>query len=718
MNYEGQTMRCQTLEGTLAELTFDSKMDSVNKFDRRTLTELREVVDQLQANPAVQGLLITSAKNVFIVGADITEFLDYFDNPPEEIFQWLRTANAIFSDLEDLDFPSVTALNGYALGGGLELALATTYRVMSTQAKIGQPEVKLGIIPGFGGTVRLPRLIGADNAIEWIAGGKEYGAKVAFQNGVVEAAVPAEQLRAAALHLLKRAVSGQLDWKAKRQEKLQGLNLNQIEGLMVFEGSKLFVSGQAGPHYPAPFKAVEVMQASATQPRAQALEAEHQGFVELAKHPVAGNLVTVFLNDQYLKKSAKKHQKMARPIQAAAVVGAGIMGGGIAYQSAYKGTPIVMKDIEAEALRLGLAESAKLLNNQVARGRIDAEKMAAILNNIQGTLSYDALQGADFVVEAVVENLAVKQAVLAEVEGVLAEKATLTSNTSTLSISQLAKALKRPEQFCGMHFFNPVHRMPLVEVIRGEKTSESAIAQTVGYALALGKSPLVVHDCPGFLVNRILAPYFAGFVGLLNHGVDFRRIDKLMEKFGWPMGPAYLLDVIGLDTAYHVEGVMAAGFPDRMQGQSPSAAKMMYENQRYGQKNGQGFYAYVPDPQGKPKKMADPSVEALLQTLVTEKLDVTDEEIVERMMIPMILESSRCLEDKIVHSPQAVDMGCVYGIGFPPHRGGLLKYADSLGLAPLCEKAKKYGTTPLYTPTEQIKALAKAGQGFYHLSSN
>lgn len=715
MNYEGQTMRCQTIEDSIAELTFDSKVDSVNKFDQRTLLELREVVDQLQRDSNVQGLLVTSAKNVFIVGADITEFLNYFDSPTEEIFQWLRTANKVFSDLEDLDFPSVTALNGYALGGGLEMALATTYRVISTQAKVGQPEVKLGIIPGFGGTVRLPRIIGADNAIEWIAGGKEYDAKAAFQQGVVEAAVPPEKLRAAALHMLQRAISGQLDWKAKRQEKLQGLNLNQIEGLMVFEGGKIFVGGQAGPNYPAPAKAVEVMQTSAGQTRADALETEHRGFVELAKHPVAGNLVTVFLNDQYLKKSAKKHQKAARPIQSAAVLGAGIMGGGIAYQSAYKGTPIVMKDIDAEALRVGLAESAKLLNNQVTRGRLNAPKMATILNNIQGTLSYDALKSADFVVEAVVENFAVKQSVLAEVEEVIAENAILTSNTSTLSITQLAKALKRPEQFCGMHFFNPVHRMPLVEVIRGEKTNDSAIAQTVGYALAMGKSPLVVNDCPGFLVNRILAPYFAGFVGLLNNGVDFHRIDKLMEKFGWPMGPAYLLDVIGLDTAYHVEDVMAAGFPDRMQGQGQSAAALMYENHRYGQKNGQGFYAYAPDPKGRMKKTADSTVKELLQSLVTEPLEVADEEIVERMMIPMILESSRCLEDKIVHSAQEVDMGCVYGIGFPPYRGGLLKYADSLGLEALCEKAKKYGASPLYTPTEQIEALAKAGQGFYHL---
>lgn len=714
MNYEGQTMTCQTVEDNIAELTFDSKLDSVNKFDRRTLSELRTVVDQLQADDSLQGLLVTSTKNVFIVGADITEFLSYFESPEEEILEWLQSANATFSDIEDLPFPSVTAINGYALGGGLEMGLATTYRVMSTQAKVGQPEVKLGLIPGFGGTVRLPRVIGADNAIEWIAAGKEYDAVVAFQNGVVETAVAPEHLRAAALHLLRRAMCGQLDWKAKRQEKLNPLNLNQIEGLMVFEGGKVFVGGEAGPHYPAPTKAVEVMQASATQTRQKALENEHKGFVELAKHPVAGNLVTLFLNDQYLKKSARKYQKTATPIKSAAVLGAGIMGGGIAYQSAYKGTPIVMKDIHAETLNAGLSESAKLLNNQISRGRLDAAKMAKILNNIQGTLSYDAVAGVEIVVEAVVENFKVKQSVLAEVEGVISENATLTSNTSTLSITKLAEALQRPEQFCGMHFFNPVHRIPLVEVIRGEKTGEHAIAQTVGYALAMGKSPLVVNDCPGFLVNRILAPYFIGFVGLLRNGVDFRRIDKLMETFGWPMGPAYLLDVIGLDIAYHAEEVMANGFPDRMTVEGLSAVALMYENKRYGQKNGQGFYAYTPDKKGRLKKTTDAKVDELLQTLVTRKIEVTDEEIVERLMIPMIIESSRCLEDKIVNSSQAVDMGCIYGLGFPPYRGGLLKYADSLGLAELCQKAEKYAVShPLYVPTAQIKTLAQTGKRFY-----
>ncbi len=717
MKYDGQKIRCQSIEDNIVELTFDAKGASVNKFDRQTLAELREVVDQLQADSSVQGLLVTSGKGVFIVGADITEFLEYFATPKEEILKWIKSANAIFSDLEDLNFPSVTAINGFALGGGFEVALATAFRVMSTKARVGQPEVKLGIIPGFGGTARLPRVIGADNAIEWIAMGKEYNAEVAFQTGAVDAAVAPEKLREAATHMLKRAISGGLDWQARQQEKRDPLKLNQIEGLMVFKGAAAFISGQAGPNYPAPLKAVEVMEAGATQGREKALEKENQGFADLAKDPVAGNLVSVFLNDQSLKKIAKKFQKAASPINSAAVIGAGIMGGGIAYQSASKGTPIVMKDINMEAVNAGLSEAAKLLNKQIARGRLTPEKMAKTLNMIQGTLSYEAIKNVDIVVEAVVENLQIKKSVLAEIENLLREDTVLTSNTSTLSITKLAEDLKRPELFCGMHFFNPVHRMPLVEVIRGEKTSDRAVAQAVGYAASMGKSPLVVNDCPGFLVNRILAPYFAGFMGLLSNGIDFQRIDKLMEIFGWPMGPAYLLDVIGLDTAYHVEEVMSAGFPDRMKNEEKTASGIMYENERYGQKNGKGFYGYTMDKKGRPKKSADPAVPELLQPLVKHKMEATDEEIIKRMMLPMIIESSRCLEENIVNSPQEVDMGCIYGIGFPPYRGGLMKYADSLGMAALCEKAEKYAAaSPLYQPTEQIRRLAKEGKGFYDQS--
>ena len=714
MIYEGKAITVKALESGIVELNFDLKGESVNKFNRLTLTDLRQAVDAIKADGSIKGVIVTSGKDVFIVGADITEFVDNFKLPDEELVAGNLEANKIFSDFEDLAVPTVVAINGIALGGGFEMCLAGDYRVMADSAKIGLPEVKLGIYPGFGGTVRLPRVIGTDNAVEWIASGKENKAADALKVGAVDAVVTADKLQAAALDLVKRAISGELDFKAKRQPKLEKIKLNAIEQMMCFETAKGFVAGQAGPNYPAPVEAIKTIQKAANFGRDKALEVEAAGFVKLAKTSVAESLIGLFLNDQELKKKAKDYDAIAKDVKLAAVLGAGIMGGGIAYQSASKGTPIMMKDIREEGIQMGLNEASKLLGGRVSKGRMTPAKMAEALNAIRPTMSYGDFGNVDIVVEAVVENPKVKQIVLAEVEGYVKEDAILTSNTSTISISLLAQALKRPENFCGMHFFNPVHMMPLVEVIRGEKSSEVAVATTVAYAKKMGKTPVVVNDCPGFLVNRVLFPYFGGFAKLVSAGVDFVRIDKVMEKFGWPMGPAYLMDVVGIDTGHHGRDVMADGFPDRMKDDRRSAVDALYEADRLGQKNGKGFYAYEMDKRGKPKKVADPVALDVLKPVIYEQREVTDEDIINWMMIPLCLETVRCLEDGIVETAAEADMGLIYGIGFPPFRGGALRYIDSVGVAEFVALADKYADLgALYFPTEKLREMAKNGQKFF-----
>ncbi|MDO8696917.1 MAG: multifunctional fatty acid oxidation complex subunit alpha [Pseudomonadales bacterium RIFCSPLOWO2_12_59_9] len=714
MIYEGKAITVKALESGIVELNFDLKGESVNKFNRLTLTDLRQAVDAIKADGSIKGVVVSSGKDVFIVGADIAEFVDTFKLPEEELVAGSLETNKIFSDFEDLGVPTVVAINGIALGGGFEMCLAADYRVMSEKAVIGLPEVKLGIYPGFGGTVRLPRVIGTDNAIEWIASGKENKADAALKVGAVDAVVAPAKLLEAALDLVKRAISGELDFKAKRQPKLEKIKLNAIEQMMAFETAKGFVAGQAGPNYPAPVEAIKTIQKAANLGRDKALEVEAAGFVKLAKTSVAESLIGLFLNDQELKKKAKDYDAIAKEVKLAAVLGAGIMGGGIAYQSASKGTPIMMKDIREEGIQLGLNEASKLLSGRVAKGRLTADKMAQALNAIRPTMSYGDFGNVDIVVEAVVENPKVKQIVLAEVEGFVREDAILTSNTSTISISLLAQALKRPENFCGMHFFNPVHMMPLVEVIRGEKSSEVAVATTVAYAKKMGKTPVVVNDCPGFLVNRVLFPYFGGFARLVSAGVDFVRIDKVMEKFGWPMGPAYLMDVVGIDTGHHGRDVMAEGYPDRMKDDRRSAIDALYEADRLGQKNGKGFYAYEMDKRGKQVKVADPVALEVLKPVIYEQREVTDEDIINWMMIPLCLETIRCLEDGIVDTAAEADMGLIYGIGFPPFRGGALRYVDSIGVAEFVALADKYADLgALYFPTEKLREMAKNGQKFF-----
>ena len=713
MAYTGSRITLQVV-GNTAILTFDNQNESVNKFDQGTLQELREVTDLLKANNDLTGLLVKSGKKDFIVGADITEFGALFQGTEEQLLSWMTQANAIFNDLEDLPFPSVTLINGTALGGGFEMALSTDYRVMTEKASIGLPEVKLGICPGFGGTVRLPRLVGADNAIEYIAGGRTIKPADALKMSAVDAVVAPEFLDEAGESLLAQARAGAYDWQARRAQKKGKLQLGPVEQMMSFMTAKGFIAGQAGKHYPAPLEVVKIIEKGASKERDAALQAEAKGFVKLAKTEVADSLIGLFLNDQLIKKKSKAAAKVSREVKRAAVLGAGIMGGGIAYQSASKGTAIIMKDINEAALELGLNEANKLLGKQITRKKITTEELGATLGRIRPTLSYGDFGDVDIVVEAVVENEKIKGIVLAEVEAACPEGAVITSNTSSISITRLAQNLKHPENFCGMHFFNPVHRMPLVEVIRGEQSSEEAIATTVAYATSMGKTAIVVGDCPGFLVNRVLFPYFAGFQILVSQGVDFKRIDKLMEGFGWPMGPAYLMDVVGIDTAHHVGEVLADGYPDRMKFDVTSSLDVMYKAGRYGQKNGQGYYVYTPDKKGKPKKAVDDSVTELLAPIQSAAIELTDEEIIDRMMIPMVIETARCLEEGIVATPNEADMGLIMGIGFPPFRGGALKYADMMGLSVLCEKAQALAPLgTLYEPTERMLEMAKLGETYY-----
>lgn len=712
MLFQGDSLSAELLDGGIVEFKFDAQ-GSVNKFDQATFKEFIAVIDAINNCAEAKGVLVTSGKSNFIVGADITEFLTTFKKPVEELIPWIKNGSDVFDAFEDINVPTVVALNGFALGGGCEMSLACDYRVADTSVSIGLPEVKLGLMPGFGGTVRLPRIIGADNAIEWMSTGKAHKPEQALAIGVLDAVVEPENLRTAALSVLNEAIAGKLDWRKKRQAKLEPLKLSPTESVMTFNTCKAMVAAKAGKHYPAPMATINVIEAAAGLDRAGAMALENEGFAQLAKTDAATAQIGLFLADQVVKGKAKKAGKLAsKQVERAAVLGAGIMGGGIAYQSAYKGTPIVMKDINNEALDLGLTTAAGILTKLADQGRIDARKMAGVLNNITPTLSYEGVKDVDVVVEAVVENPKVKGIVLAEVEQAVADDTIITSNTSTISIDLLAQSVKRKDKFCGMHFFNPVHKMPLVEVIRGKETSDETIATVVAYAAKMGKSPIVVNDCPGFYINRVLFPYFAGFSQLVLEGADFTQVDKVMEKdFGWPMGPAYLLDVVGIDTADHCTGVMSEGFPTRMAKIDNDPVSKLYQASRLGQKNGSGFYDYGKDKRGKPTKAASGAAYELFN------LDVKSfdkEEIIARLMVPMVNEVIRCLEEGVVDTAAEADMGLIYGLGFPPFRGGPIRYLETLGLDNFIAMADKYAHLgEIYQVTDGLRQMAAQGKSYF-----
>lgn len=711
--YQGQALRLIKLDSGLVDLELDLNGSSVNKLNQQTLTELSEAVAVLKDSPEVKGLLISSAKSAFVVGADITEFVESFSMSDEQLTSWVSKTNDLFCELENLPYPSVAAINGMALGGGFELALSADFRVLADNAKVGLPEVNLGLCPGWGGTVRLSRLIGITDALAWTVAGRPQKAAVAKASGAVDRVVSADTLREESLELLKQAVNGDICYtenSARKQQQRRDSDAlaEEVQQLQQSYARKL------NPDYPAATTILAAVSKHIALPFEAALAVETASFVKLAKSDAAKSLIGLFLNDQMLKKQAKSWLQQARPVQQSAVLGAGIMGGGVAYQSASTGTPIIMKDINDDALQLGSKTATKLLDKQIEKGRLDETGKARILDLIKPTLNYNDFTAVDLVVEAVVENPKVKVAVLADVEQHVSERAVLASNTSTISIDLLAESVQRPEQFCGMHFFNPVHLMPLVEIIRGSKTSDETIATTVAYAATMGKTPIVVNDCPGFLVNRILFPYFNGFNRLLLDGVDFLRIDRVMEQFGWPMGPAYLADVVGIDTMVHADEVMQQGFPERMGHDGETIVEALLAADCLGQKNGKGFYQYGVDESGRRFKEASGLANKLIVARVNQSVEVTDQEIIDRMMIPLCLEAARCLEDGIVGTAAEVDMGLILGLGFPRFRGGPLRYIDTVGLDEFARKVQQHQQHGgLYQLPEDFVARQKSGMRYF-----
>ena len=714
--FEGKTLSLTRLENDYAEIKFDSYSGSVNKFDKETLGDLRQAVDSLKQQQGIKGLLVTSGKSVFVVGADITEFKNMFSASKEQFVEAAQVVNGLFSEIEDLPYPSVAVINGFALGGGFEICLACDCRVISSKAAVGLPETGLGIIPGWGGTVRLPRLIGYTASVDWIVSGGQQKPAAAQQAGAVDVIAEPEKVRAESLKVLQEMVDGTRDYQARRLQKTSPLTLSDADIEAVSSNYRAAVVGKLGSHYPAQLKAIDLVTGAAGLGRDEAIKSENLAFYELSQTAQARALVGLFLSEQYVVKQAKNRAVAHKPspIKVAGVIGAGIMGGGIAYQNAIRGYPVVMKDIADPALDLGIQEASKLLEKSVKRGKLSKEGAAEILAKITPTLEDSAIADCDMLVEAVVELESVKKQVLPGIESQVSATAVITSNTSTISINRLAVSLERPENFCGMHFFNPVHAMKLVEIIRGENTSDQTIAAVCNYALGLGKKPIVVNDCPGFLVNRVLFAMTFGLEILLKEGADFQQVDKVMEAWGLPMGPAYLMDVIGIDTIIHCYSSMIEGLPERFVKGDHWPTETIFKADRLGQKNGLGYYKYELNEKGKPAKLVDPDAVALLESIAGPAHQVDANEIVDRLLISMAMEMVRCLEEGIVASPEEADMALIYGVGFPAFHGGICRWMDEVGLQEICDRGDRYvSVSELYRPTDKLRAMAANGETLY-----
>jgi 3-hydroxyacyl-CoA dehydrogenase/enoyl-CoA hydratase/3-hydroxybutyryl-CoA epimerase/3-hydroxyacyl-CoA dehydrogenase/enoyl-CoA hydratase/3-hydroxybutyryl-CoA epimerase/enoyl-CoA isomerase len=703
----------------VAVLAINDPNKGANVLSRSVLAELEQHLDALAARKGVAGLVFRSTKpGNFIAGADLREFLADIDAPSEKIIEISRRGQQLFGRLSKLPFVTVAAIDGLCLGGGAELAVWCDRRLMaaSNQTQFGFPEVKLGLFPGWGGTARLPRIVGLSNAVEMITSSESIDANAAYAMGLADTVETApnksetDPLLAAAISLI-RAEQKSKSYLADRKRWAGPIEISETELGFLGVTASAYIQGQTKGNYPAPLAALEILLGAAGVDVEAACKMEAEGFAPLFGSQVNRSLLNVFfLQDANKKGTGAAAGAKARDIRTASVVGAGTMGQGIAAANVKRGIPVALGDTTPEAVARGIqGVIAEASYNKQTKGP-DAQKAIELAPLIQGALSDAQLAKADIVVEAIFENAEVKRQLFSRIEPLLAPSAILCSNTSTIPITELAAGLARPAQFCGLHFFNPVRMMPLVEVIRGRKTSDDTIATAVAYARRLGKSPIVVNDGPGFLVNRVLLPYMNEALLLLEEGATIREVDRAATAFGMPMGPIALYDTVGLDVAVHAGGVMHAAFPDRVKPSTILPA--MVEAKRLGKKVGRGFFDYA----GKKKDRGEESAEtrAIVDRLRTDTRKFSPEEISDRLLLPMLLEATRILEDGVAAGVRDVDLALILGIGFPPFRGGLFFWADALGAKAILERLTKY--EPLgkrFESTKTLRETATSKKKFY-----
>ncbi|MGB5326040.1 MAG: 3-hydroxyacyl-CoA dehydrogenase NAD-binding domain-containing protein [Pseudomonadales bacterium] len=717
--YNGKKISVIKAANDHAEMVFDAADALVNVFDEATVTELAEAITVLEQRNDIRGLLISSAKSSFIVGADIKGFNDSFVLPDAQLRKRFDVNTINLNRLEALPFPTVVAIDGYALGGGLVFCLACDYRVMSNRARIGLPETGLGIVPVWGGMVRLPRIATLGLACDWISSAQHHDAETALKNRVIDEVTSAKDLRSEAEKLLNYAKEHAAEVTQRRAIKQAPLEIDPLQADAEAAAVRAVLRRRM-PHHIAPAAAVDLLVESANCDAKETLAREADLFIKLCKTDQARALIGNFLNRQHVTKVASDYAGQSTfTVKRVAVIGAGIMGGGIACQNALSNIPVVLKDIDNEALASGVAEASRLLDKRVIQGKLSEVGKRASLEKIVPTLDNGEIEQADLCIETVVEQPAIKAPLLAELDALLPGEAILCSNTSTISITRLASALQHPARFAGLHFFNPVPSMQLVEVIRAEATAEPTIAALVAYVLALGKMPVVVNDCPAFLVNRVLYPYLRAFDQLLLEGADYEQVDRIMQGWGWPMGPAWLVDVIGIDTVDQCMGLLDEAVPERMARLPDAPTHLLFAAGLRGQKTAAGFYCYGNNEYGKPTRVANDKAKALINRHIAAskkaaKANFSDEVILQRCMLPMAIEMSRCIEEKIVASAAEADMAVLYGIGMPDFRGGLLRWMDELGLDAICAMADRYRNLgEPYRPTEQMRAMASSGARYY-----
>jgi len=698
-------------ENGIAHLIMDVVGDTMNTLKAEFAEQITKVLAEIKLDKTITGLVLCSGKqDSFVAGADINMINDC--TTKEAVISLSRQGQMIFSQIEQLNIPVVAAINGTCLGGGLELAMACHVRVCSdnTKTALGVPEVQLGLLPGSGGTQRLPKLVGVQKALDLMLTGKQLRAKQALKIGLVDDVVPHSILIETAE---KMALSG----KFKRKVKFKSTLVNKfLEGTamgrgIVYKQAEKSVLSKTKGNYPAPIKIIKCVKMGTEQSAAKGYQLEAESFSELAMTSESAQLRNIFFATTEMKKEQGVMGVMPNEIKKAGILGGGLMGGGIAFVTATKANiPARIKDIGHEGISHALKYSFDLLNKKVTRRFIRKSEMQKKMSMITGTVNYSGFKNIDIVVEAVFENLELKQNMVVEIEKNTNNETIFASNTSSLPIGNIAAKAARPENVIGLHYFSPVDKMPLVEIIPHATTSDQTISTTVAFAKKQGKTPIVVQDKAGFYVNRILAPYMNEAALLLLAGEPIDKVDNALVSFGFPVGPMQLLDEVGIDVGAKIGPILQAELGERFA--APPTFTKLLEDGRLGKKVKKGFYLY-----GKQAKTGKKQVDESIYTLLSVKpgSSLSSEDIAKRCTYMMLNEAARCVDEGIVRNARDGDIGAIFGIGFPPFLGGPLRHIDKIGaqslVAQLTQWSAQYGER--YTPCEALVSMAENGTSYY-----
>ena len=695
----------------LLQVRIDRQDKSANALSKTMLEELERLVAEIKRNSDVRGVMFLSGKKGnFIVGADVTEMKSMSGGA--EAAELSKLGQRVFEQLEALHVPTVALISGACLGGGLEFAMSCRYRIADDHAKtlLGLPEVKLGLIPGWGGTVRLPKLVGLLEALPMILTGRMLSGRQARSKGLVHDMVPVEALPFVGEQLLRTVMKfGTASTIFTRPKRPLAARLTEAFPPLrkfAFNKAEGKVRHETKGHYPAPLAAIEALRAGFRQHPAVGFAAESAAIGRLADSPVTRECLRLF----FLQEDAKKPQEFADiatpPITDAAVLGAGAMGAGIALLMAQKGIWTRLKDIKPEFLAKGIATARKLIKSDLQRKRITPLQASDSLDRLRPTTDYAGLKNADLIIEAIVESLPIKQQVFRDLAEATSSTTVLATNTSSLLVSEIAQGIPHPERIVGLHFFNPPHQMPLVEIVRTVHTSSAALATAFALTQRLGKTAVIVKDCPGFLVNRLLSPYMNEAGWLLLEVSDPLELDRAAVAFGMPMGPLELTDLVGLEVGQHVAANMHAAYGERMlpaplwaalkeiSVTEPSAAKSLLIGK------------------GAKKKLNPAVLRAIAKVRQSGSFTVpggtlSREELTQRMIFPLINEAARCLDEGIVSKPEDIDLAMVFGTGFAPFRGGPMRYAEAIGFNKIVETLEKMSHgRPRLAPSDALKRRA------------